>query len=84
MLSTDLLTGLQIAVAVVLLIVLYHALFAIVSIRKIAKRAEVISKNAEEIVLKPLALIETVMETIGIVKSATSTKSKKTTSKNKS
>ena len=75
--ATELLTGLQIGIAVVVLIILYHALFAIVSLRKIDKRAENVTKNAEELVLKPLAFVETVIETVGFVKQSANSKKKK-------
>lgn len=77
MTAAELLTGLHIAIAVVVLIVLYHALFAIVNIRKITKRAEKASEAAEELVLKPLAIVEGVLDVVQSVKGNDKKPSKK-------
>lgn len=64
-----LLNGLWIAVAVLLLILLYHLLFIVVDFRKIARRLENITNECEEMIRTPMIMAEsvasTVMELIG-------------------
>ncbi len=58
----DILTALLIAVAVLLLIVLYHALFIVVDLRKIMRRVEDVSQQVEEIIMKPLTMTDKILE----------------------
>lgn len=60
--ADDVLTGLLIAVAVLLLIVLYHALFIVVDMRKIMKRVEGVSEQVEEVIMKPLVMTDKILE----------------------
>ncbi len=60
--ADDILTGLLIAVAILLLIVLYHALFVMVDLRKILKRVEAVSHQVEEVVMKPLVMTDKILE----------------------
>lgn len=46
------------AVAVMLMVVLYHVLFIVVDARKILRRFEELSKQTEEMLLKPLAILD--------------------------
>ncbi len=58
----DILTALLIAVAVLLLIVLYHALFIVVDLRKVMRRVEDVSHQIEEIIMKPLTMTDKILE----------------------
>ena len=56
--GTDIMTGLYIAVAVFLLIVLYHMLFIVVDLRKIVRRIESITAELESVIIKPLSVAD--------------------------
>lgn len=56
--SGDLITGLSIAVYVLLILVLYHVLFLVVDVRKIARRLEGITAEVESLLLKPISMID--------------------------
>lgn len=66
MTAQELLLGLQIAIAVVVLIILYHTLFIVVHIRKSTTRIEKLTKNIEQTILEP---IETAKQGFKIVQS---------------
>lgn len=57
----DILTILFIAVAILLMIVLYHALFIVVDLRKIMRRVESVSDQVEEVIMKPLAMTDKIL-----------------------
>lgn len=54
--------GLYVAVAVMLLIVLYHVLFIAVDVRKVARRVERITKEIESVLMKPLSMTDSAFE----------------------
>ena len=54
----SLLQGLSVAVAVMLIVVLYHVLFIVVDLRKIVRRIEGITEELETVILKPLAMTD--------------------------
>jgi len=58
----DILIGLEVAVFIMLIIVLYHALFIAVDLRKIVRRIEDITAQLEDVLLKPISLVEHIME----------------------
>lgn len=60
--ADDVLTGLLIAASVLLLIVLYHALFIMVDLRKVMRRLENVSHQVEEVVMKPLVMTDKILE----------------------
>ena len=60
--SGDVLIGLYIVVAVMLIIVLYHALFVMVDLRKILRRVEDITAQVEAVILKPISMADQIME----------------------
>ena len=60
--ATTTLQALYIAVAVMLMVVLYHILFIVVDLRKILRRIETITQELEAVVIKPLALADKAME----------------------
>ena len=64
--SADILDYLQITVAVLLVVVLYHFLFIAVDLRKVLRRIEVITKEVENLIMKPINVADHVLE--GIVK----------------
>ncbi len=64
--SADILDYLQITVAVLLVVVLYHCLFIVVDLRKVLRRIEVITKEVESLIMKPINVADHILE--GIVK----------------
>lgn len=54
----QLLAGLQIAIAVMIIIVLYHVLFISVDLRKIMRRIEGITAEIEGAVMKPISVAD--------------------------
>lgn len=59
---TDIMMGLYIAVAVMLIVVLYHVIFIVVDLRKISRRIENLSKEVETVLLKPLNMTDKALE----------------------
>jgi len=60
--TADIMTALYIAVAVLLLIVLYHLIFIVVSLRKVMKRVENVTTEIETVILKPLSMTDQAIE----------------------
>lgn len=60
--SQDILMGLYVAVAVLLLIVLYHVIFIAVDARKVAKRIERVTREIETVLLKPLGMTDSALD----------------------
>lgn len=58
----DIMMGLYIAVAVMLIIVLYHVIFIVVDLRKIARRISGVTQEVEAVIMKPLAMTDQAME----------------------
>lgn len=58
----DIMMGLYIAVAVMLLIVLYHILFIVVDARKIARRIENLTQEVEAVIMKPLSMADQLLQ----------------------
>lgn len=58
----DIMMGLYIAVAVMLLIVLYHILFIVVDARKIARRIENLTQEVEMVIMKPLSMADQLLQ----------------------
>ncbi|MEI8230493.1 MAG: hypothetical protein WCG83_05175 [Candidatus Peregrinibacteria bacterium] len=56
------LLGLWIAVAVLVLIVLYHLIFIAVDLRKIFRRFEDITREVEGVIMKPLSMADKILE----------------------
>lgn len=62
-LSTDEITILlQILLILLGIIVLYHLVFAAWSLRKILKRVEAVTRNVEELLMKPIHMADTGVE----------------------
>lgn len=60
--STDILTGLFVAVAIMLIVALYHVIFIVVDLRKMVRRAESISEQVETVLMKPLSMTDKALE----------------------
>ena len=60
--ANDILIGLEIAVAIMFIVVLYHALFIAVDVRKIVRRIENITGQLEDVFMKPISIVEHLME----------------------
>lgn len=60
--TADIMTALYIAVAVLLLIVLYHLIFIVVSLRKVMRRADNVTREIETVILKPLSMTDQAIE----------------------
>lgn len=58
----DIMMGLYIAVAVMLLIVLYHLVFIVVDLRKMTKRFNNLTEEVETVVMKPLSMADKGLE----------------------
>ena len=83
--SGDVLAYLQITVAGLLVIVLYQLLFITVDLRKVLRRVEGITKEVENIIMKPISAADQILEVIlSFVESQSTEKpKKKKTSKTK-
>ena len=60
--TADIMTALYIAVAVLLLVVLYHLIFIVVSLRRVMKRADNVTREIETVILKPLSMTDQAIE----------------------
>ena len=56
------LAGLQIAVAILILILLYHALFIAVDLRKILRRIDSLTGQVEEVIMKPISMADHIFQ----------------------
>ncbi|MDD5751061.1 MAG: hypothetical protein PHS73_00900 [Candidatus Peribacteraceae bacterium] len=62
--AKDFLIGLEIAVAVMILLVLYHVIFIVVDLRKILRRVEGMTQELEDVLMKPLSMIDKILQWI--------------------
>jgi hypothetical protein len=60
--TDDIMAGLYIAVAVMLLIVLYHVVFIVVDLRKVMKRINTVTEEVETVIMKPLSMTDQAIE----------------------
>lgn len=60
--SSDVLLYLQISVAIVLLIILYHVLFIVVDLRKILRRVDDVTDQVENVIMKPISVADNLLE----------------------
>ncbi len=60
--SLDILHGLYIAVAVMLIVALYHIIFIVVDLRKTMRRIESITEEVETVIMKPLSMTDQAIE----------------------
>ncbi len=54
--------GLYIAVAVMLIVVLYHVIFIVVDLRKIARRFNDVTEEVETVIMKPISMADQALE----------------------
>ena len=59
-----LLNGLWIAVAVMLIVILYNLLFILVDVRKISRRLETLTADMEEFVRTPIIMADSIVKTL--------------------
>ncbi|MDD4319418.1 MAG: hypothetical protein PHW10_03795 [Candidatus Peribacteraceae bacterium] len=62
--SVDVLMFLYILVGIMLVVVLYHALFLFVDLRRVMKRVERLTSQVEQVILKPLAIADQALNAI--------------------
>jgi len=60
--ASDLLLGMEFAIAILLLIVLYHVIFIVVDLRKVMRRVEGITQEVEDVIMKPLSMIDSILQ----------------------
>ena len=58
----QLLAGLQISVAILIIILLYHALFIAVDLRKILGRVDGLTSQIEEVIMKPISMADHIFQ----------------------
>lgn len=58
----DIMMGLYIAVAVMLIVVLYHVIFIVVDARKIVRRISSLSEEVETVIMKPLSMTDQLLQ----------------------
>lgn len=77
MTNPDILFSLQVAIAILLLIILYNTIFIVVRVRAITKRIDTVSKDVEKVVVQPLQFLHTVSDIATSFLEKKSKKSKK-------
>ena len=60
--TEQIMIGLYIAVAVMLIVALYHVIFIVVDLRKVMRRVENVTKEVEAVIMKPLSMTDKAME----------------------
>lgn len=58
----DIILYLHVTVGVLLIVVLYHILFVVVDLRKIMRRVQLITKEIEGLVMKPITVADQILE----------------------
>jgi hypothetical protein len=58
----SLLSGLYIAVAIMLIVVLYHVLFIVVDVRKMVRRAQKVTEELQSVIIKPIGIADKAMD----------------------
>lgn len=59
--AEDVLLGLQIAIAILVIVALYHVLFIVVDLRKVLRRIDDITEQVETIILKPISMADQIL-----------------------
>ena len=57
----QLIIGLSVATLILTLIILYNALFIVVDVRRIVRRVEGVTEQLEDMVMKPLSMIDGIL-----------------------
>ena len=82
--TSDVLMYLQITVTVLAILVLYHALFVVVDLRKMIRRIKEVSNEVENIIMKPIHAADYVLDGIvQYIESQNASAAKKTSTKKK-
>jgi hypothetical protein len=58
----NLLMGLYIVVAIMLIIALYHVIFIVVDLRKIMRRVQTTTEELQEVIMKPVGIADKAMD----------------------
>ncbi|MDD5041507.1 MAG: hypothetical protein PHX87_04100 [Candidatus Peribacteraceae bacterium] len=60
--ASDLLLGMEFAIAILVLIVLYHVIFIVVDLRKTMRRVEGLTQELEDVLMKPLSMVDAILQ----------------------
>lgn len=60
--TEDIMVALYIAVAVMLIVALYHVIFIVVDLRKIMRRLNDVTEEVETVIMKPLSMTDQALE----------------------
>ena len=60
--ASDLLLGMEFAIAMLVLIVLYHVIFIVVDLRKVMRRVEGLTQELEDVLMKPLSMVDAILQ----------------------
>ena len=59
---SEILLYLEIAIAIILIVVLYHVLFVAVDLRKILRRIDDVTREVEDVIMKPLSMVDSILQ----------------------
>lgn len=57
----QIITGLQVAIAVMVIVLLYHGIFIVVDLRKVMRRVNDVTQQVEDMVMKPISMADHVL-----------------------
>ncbi len=60
--ASEILLYLEIAIAIILIVVLYHVLFVAVDLRKILRRIDDVTREVEDVIMKPLSMVDSILQ----------------------
>ncbi|OIO54694.1 hypothetical protein AUJ46_02630 [Candidatus Peregrinibacteria bacterium CG1_02_54_53] len=60
--ASDLLLGMEFAIAILVLIVLYHVIFIVVDLRKVMRRVEEMTQELEDVLMKPISMVDAILQ----------------------
>lgn len=52
----------EFAIAILVLIVLYHVIFIVVDLRKVMRRVEGLTQELEDVLMKPLSMVDAILQ----------------------
>ena len=81
--TEDVLLWLQILIAVMVVVVLYHILFIVVDVRKILNRFQDLTEQVESVMMKPISMADTILQCVMEMAEAQGTKKLKPKKKKK-
>ncbi|OGJ54904.1 hypothetical protein A2880_01535 [Candidatus Peribacteria bacterium RIFCSPHIGHO2_01_FULL_49_38] len=59
---SDLLMSVYVVVGILIIVILYHVLFVVVNLRKVMRRIEGLTAEVEAVILKPLSMVDVILE----------------------